>query len=67
MEFLTSNEIANKWNISTRRVTTLCKDGRIEGAVQKGGVWLIPDNIQKPASMKRGRKTDRGEDNGRKY
>lgn len=66
MEFLTSNEIANKWNISTRRVTTLCKDGRIEGAVQKGGVWLIPDNVQKPASMKRGRKTGRGEDNGRK-
>lgn len=57
MEFLTSEEIAKKWNISTRRVTTLCKDGRIEGAIQKGGVWLIPDDAQKPESMKRGRKS----------
>lgn len=66
MEFLTSEEIAKKWDISTRRVTTLCKDGRIEGAVQKGGIWLIPDDVQKPASMKRGRKSNRGEDSGRK-
>ena len=66
MEFLTSEEIANKWNISTRRVTTLCKDGRIEGAVQKGGVWLIPDDVQKPESMKRGRKANGGEGSGRK-
>ncbi len=56
MEYLTSEEVAQKWGISARRVTTLCKDGRIEGAIQKGGVWLIPDDVQKPASMKRGRK-----------
>lgn len=66
MEYLTSEEIAQKWNISARRVTTLCKDGRIDGAVQKGGVWLIPDDAQKPESMKRGRKSNRGEDSGRK-
>ena len=66
MEYLTSEEIAQKWDISARRVTTLCKDGRIEGAVQKGGVWLIPDNVQKPASMKRGRKSNRGENSDRK-
>lgn len=65
MEYLTSEEIAQKWDISSRRVTTLCKDGRIAGAIQKGGVWLIPDNAQKPESMKRGRKSNRSEDNGR--
>lgn len=65
MEYLTSEEIAQKWNISSRRVTTLCKDGRINGAIQKGGVWLIPDNAHKPESMKRGRKSNRGEDYGR--
>ena len=56
MEYLTSEEIAKKWDISTRRVTTLCKDGRIAGAVQKSGVWLIPDTAKKPENMKRGRK-----------
>ena len=66
MEYLTSEEIAQKWNISARRVTTLCKDGRIDGVIQKGGVWLIPDDAQKPESMKRGRKSNRGEYSGRK-
>lgn len=61
MEFLTSEEIAGKWNVSTRRVTTLCKAGRVEGAVQKSGIWLIPENAEKPEDLKRGRKTSRGE------
>ncbi len=61
MEYLTSEEIAQKWEISSRRVTTLCKDSRISGAIQKSGVWLIPDNAQKPECMKRGRKSNRGE------
>lgn len=66
MEYLTSEETAQRWNISSRRVTTLCKNGRIGGAVQKGGVWLIPDDAHKPESMKRGRKSNRGENSGRK-
>ena len=56
MDYLTSEEIAQKWDISTRRVTTLCKDGRIDGAVQKSGIWLIPHTAKKPENMKRGRK-----------
>ena len=48
MEFLTTSEAAEKWNLSRRRVTVLCTEGRIEGAFQKGRVWLIPDSAQKP-------------------
>lgn len=66
MEYLTSEEIAQRWDISSRRVTTLCKNGRIDGAIRKGGMWLIPDDVQKPESMKRGRKKSRSEDDGRK-
>ncbi len=65
MEYLTSEEMAQKWSISARRVTTLCKDGRIDGAIQKGGIWLIPGDAQKPESRKRGRKSNRGEESGR--
>lgn len=36
MELLSTSEIAEKWNVSRRRVTTLCIEGRIEGAVHKG-------------------------------
>ena len=56
MEYLTSNEIAEKWNISSRRVRILCGEGRVEGAIQKGILWLIPSNTQKPQELRRGRK-----------
>ena len=53
---LTSNEIAQKCNISSRRVRILCGEGRVEGAIQKGILWLIPSNTQKPQELRRGRK-----------
>ena len=48
MEWLTPEEAGIKWGIKTRRVQTLCSDGRIIGAVRKGRVWLIPINAPKP-------------------
>lgn len=48
MEYLTTAEAAKKWNISTRRITILCNEGRVEGAVKKGRIWLIPDAALKP-------------------
>ena len=48
MELLTTSEMAKKWDISRRRVTTLCAEGRIEGAILKGNTWLIPENAEKP-------------------
>ena len=48
--------MAEKWNISRRRVTTLCAQGRIEGAILKGKTWLIPENAEKPDDPRRVRK-----------
>mgnify|MGYP006385787105 FL=1 len=56
MELLTTSEMAEKWNISRRRVTTLCAQGRIEGAILKGNTWLIPENAEKPDNPRRVRK-----------
>lgn len=56
MELLTTTEIAEKWNISRRRVTTLCREGRIEGAILKGNTWLVPDDAKKPEDPRRVRK-----------
>lgn len=56
MELLTTSEVAKKWDISRRRVTTLCAQGRIEGAILKGNTWLIPENAQKPDDPRRVRK-----------
>lgn len=33
MEYLSTSEIAKIWGISRRRVTTLCSEGRIDGAL----------------------------------
>lgn len=56
MEYLTSNEIALMWDISSRRVRKLCCEGRVSGAIQKGNIWLIPENSLKPEELQRGRK-----------
>lgn len=56
MEFLTTTEMAEKWNISRRRVTTLCREGRIEGAILRGNTWLIPGDAKKPEDPRRVRK-----------
>ena len=56
MELLTTTQMAEKWEISRRRVTTLCREGRIEGAILRGNTWLIPDDTQKPDDIRRVRK-----------
>lgn len=56
MELLTTSEMAKKWDVSRRRVTTLCAQGRIEGAILKGNTWLIPENAEKPDDPRRVRK-----------
>ncbi len=48
MEYLTTAEVAEKWGITRRRVTILCDEGRIKGAIQKGKIWLIPNEVEKP-------------------
>lgn len=58
MEFLTTTEMAERWNISRRRIATLCKEGRINGAVLKGKTWLIPDNAEKPSDPRHIRKKE---------
>ncbi len=48
MDFITTNEIAKIWGISTRRITVLCNEGRVQGAVKMGNTWLIPREAKKP-------------------
>lgn len=53
MEYMTSTEIAEKWEISSRRVAILCEQNRIDGAIKKGKMWLIPANASKPTDARR--------------
>ena len=66
---MSANEAAIKWGISSRRVHTLCKEGRIEAVTRLGNVWAIPKDAKKPtdARIKSGKyiKTREGDNDGR--
>ena len=46
-------DASSLWNISTRRISELCKVGRITGAYKQGKKWFIPDNAEKPIDNRR--------------
>jgi len=52
MEYITTTQVSEKWNISRRRVSKLCSEGRINGAKLIGNVWLIPENAKKPIDLR---------------
>lgn len=52
MDFITIRDAAEKWNISKRRIQTLCADGRIPGAERLGYCWAIPKDARKPADAR---------------
>lgn len=60
LAFMTANEAAEKWNISHRRVITLCSENRIENAAMLGNMWIIPIEAKKPEDARtlRYNKTD---------
>lgn len=52
MDYLTVKQVSEKWNISTRRISKLCEDGRIDGASKIAGVWLLPKMVDKPVDAR---------------
>ena len=48
MEYMTTREAEEKWNISERRIRQLLQEGRIEGAIKVGSTWNIPKDAIKP-------------------
>lgn len=52
MEYMTTVEMSEKWNITSRRIGVLCSEGRIEGVIKKGKTWLIPTDAIKPVDQR---------------
>ena len=48
MNYIKVSQAAEKWGLSPRRVRLLCAQNRIDGAVQKGKLYMIPENAPKP-------------------
>ena len=48
MEWMTVQEAANIWEITTRRTQFLCSSGKVVDAQKLGNMWVIPKGTPKP-------------------
>ena len=52
IDYLTIQQTSEKWGISVRRISKLCNEGRVEGAVKFGNTWAIPPETEKPSDAR---------------
>ena len=52
MEYLSVGEISAKWHMKERKITSLCREGRIVGAKKISNTWFIPNDSIKPIDMR---------------
>jgi len=55
MEYIKVSKAAEKWGISSRRVRLLCAQGKIEGVIRKGNLYMIPATAVKPSDQRSAR------------
>ncbi len=65
--YMTASDAAKKWEISHRRVLTLCKENRITNAATLGNMWIIPIDAQKPEDARRKRYNRTNEKNAKPF
>ena len=53
MNYMTIKEASTNWGIGTRIITVYCMEWRIDGAVKKGNLRLIPEGSTKPEDKRR--------------
>jgi len=54
MEYISSQEAADKWGITKRRVQVFCYQNRIAGAFKIGKrAWAIPKDAKKPVDLRK--------------
>lgn len=52
MEYITVRDASVKWNLSERRLQTMCNEGLIDGVKKFGHAWAIPEDAEKPADKR---------------
>ena len=48
MDYITIQEVAEKWGLKERRVQVMCQEGKISGATRFGHAWAIPADAERP-------------------
>ncbi|MBQ8160398.1 MAG: AAA family ATPase, partial [Clostridia bacterium] len=47
-DMILTKDAALRWGVTERRITGLCRDGKIPGAVKQGRHWYVPANAERP-------------------
>ena len=53
MDYISTQQAAERWGVSVRQVQIYLKNKRIEGAVRFGRDWMIPKDAEKPFDGRR--------------
>lgn len=48
MNYITIKKASENWGITERRITALCRSGKIPNAYKEGRLWLIPSDTLRP-------------------
>ena len=56
--YISTNEAAERWDITKRQVQRICEAGRIPGATRLGNAWAIPENTVKPTRTGKAKKQE---------
>ena len=51
MEYITVKEAAQEWDIAERTVRKYCDQGKFEGAILAGSLWVIPMDATCPINV----------------
>ena len=52
MDYITIQEVAEKWGLKERRVQVMCQEEKIAGVKRFGHSWAIPADAERPADGK---------------
>ena len=47
-----AKELAQKWNVTPRRINQLCAAGLLPGSYKDGKFWMIPTDIARPSALR---------------
>ncbi|WLC68281.1 DNA-binding protein [Clostridium tagluense] len=59
LDYISVQQVADKWVISERRVQKLCEENQIAGAVRFGDARAIPKSTDKPVDARKKLKSDK--------
>lgn len=51
--YMTVQDAAKKWSVTSRQVQIWCKEMRIPGAQMYSRIWVIPEKAERPMAKRK--------------